>query len=193
MSTSKRRAADDVSEQGDASSLSGTSAMWHADKTRADGPCPKTSCACPGEFHSPAPPAAPEAEQSCKAQKTLARKMSSRTWRKKRWTSPILPKRYDITTASSACARSSRLTTATTLQIASFDPSAHRFCLRKCSGPSKSRWSDYSHLQVVSSRGLSAGRSSRISPTACSSRSSRSLSKLETRCLSRFRNLRKNG
>ena len=69
MSTSKRRAADDASEQGDASSLSGTSAMWHADKTRADGPCPKTSCACPGEFHSPAPPAAPEAEQRCKAQK----------------------------------------------------------------------------------------------------------------------------
>ena len=69
MSTSKRRAVDDVSEQGDASSLSGASALWHADRTRADGSCPKTSCACPGEFHLSAPPAAPGAEQSCKAQK----------------------------------------------------------------------------------------------------------------------------
>ena len=109
-----------------------------------------------------------------KHKKNLVRKMSSRTWRNERWTSPIPPKRYDITTASSACARSSRLTTATTLQIASFDPSAHRFCLRKCSGPSKSRWSDYSHLQAVILRGLPAGRSSRRLPTACSSRSSRS-------------------
>ena len=69
MSTSKRRAVDDVSEQGEASSLPGASTLSHADITRADGPCPKTSCACPGEFHSSAPPAAPEAERSCKAQK----------------------------------------------------------------------------------------------------------------------------
>ena len=98
-----------------------------------------------------------------KRKKSLAGQMSSRTLSKKRRTSPIPLNRYDITTASSACARSSGLTTATTLQIASFDPSVHRSCLRKCSGPSKSRWSDYSHLQAVSSRGLSAGRSSRIS------------------------------
>ena len=70
MSTSKRRAVDDVSEQGDALTLSGASALWHADRTRADDPCPKTSCACPGEFHLSAPPAAPEAQQICKAQKS---------------------------------------------------------------------------------------------------------------------------
>ena len=103
-----------------------------------------------------------------KRKKTLARKMSTRTWRKNRWTSPIPPKRYDLTTASSACARSSRLTTATTLQIASFDPSVHRSCLRKwflkCTGPSRSRWSDYSQLSMVSSRGLPAGHSSSRSP-----------------------------
>ena len=69
MSTSKRRAVDDVSEQGEASSLPGASTLSHADITRADGPCPKTSCACPGEFHSSAPSAPPEAEQFCKAQK----------------------------------------------------------------------------------------------------------------------------
>ena len=57
----------------DASSLPGASALRAAacrvDRTRADGPCPTTSCACPGECHSSAPPAAPETEQSCKAQK----------------------------------------------------------------------------------------------------------------------------
>ena len=69
MSAIKRRGFDDMSEEGDASSLPGASSLRHVDRTRADGPCPKTSCACPGEFHSSAPPAAPEAEQSCKAQK----------------------------------------------------------------------------------------------------------------------------
>ena len=69
MSTSKRRAVDDVSEQGDALNLSGASALWHADRTRADDPCPKTSCACPGELHSSAPPAPLEVQQICKAQR----------------------------------------------------------------------------------------------------------------------------
>ena len=69
MSTSKRRAVDDVSEQGDALNLSGASALWHADITRAEDQCPKTSCACPGEFHSSAPPAPLEVQQICKAQR----------------------------------------------------------------------------------------------------------------------------
>jgi hypothetical protein len=99
-----------------------------------------------------------------KRKKSLARPLSRRTWTKKRWTSPVQPVRYECAVANSTCARSSRLTTATTLQIASFDPSVHRSCLRKCNGPSRSRWSDYTQLQMVSSRGLPAGRSSRRSP-----------------------------
>jgi hypothetical protein len=69
MSTSKRRAVDDVSEQGDALHLSGASALRHADRTRDDGPCPTTSCACPGDTHSSTPSTAPEVEQICKAQR----------------------------------------------------------------------------------------------------------------------------
>ena len=105
MSTSKRRAIDDVSEQGDAVNLSGASALWHADRTRADDPCPKTSCACPGELHSSAPPAPPGIEQSCKAQKNSHAQQVGQDMEKKEMDiSPIPPKRYNLTTASSACA-----------------------------------------------------------------------------------------
>ena len=70
MSTSKRRAVDDVSEQGDALSLSGAPSPQHAVRTRGNCPCPMMSCACTGEFHSSTPPTAPKPEQICKAQKT---------------------------------------------------------------------------------------------------------------------------
>ena len=175
MSTSKRRAVDDVSEQGDAVNLSGASALWHADRTRADDPCPKTSCACPGELHSSAPPAPPGIEQSCKAQKNSHAQQVGQDMEKKEMdiahtTQTVQSHHGELCMR----ARSRRLTTATTLQIASFDPSVHRLCLRKCSGPSKSQWSDYSHLQAVSSRGPSASRYSMRSPTACLSISSRS-------------------
>ena len=69
MSTSRRRAVDDVSEQGDALSLPGASAPRHADRNRDDGPCPTTSCAYPGDTHSSTPSTAPEVEQIRKAQK----------------------------------------------------------------------------------------------------------------------------
>ena len=69
MSTSKRRAVDDVSEQGDALSLSGAPIPQHAARTRGDCPCPALSCAFAGESHSSVPPKAPEAEQICKSQK----------------------------------------------------------------------------------------------------------------------------
>ena len=70
MSTSKRRAVDDVSEQGDALSLSGAPSPQHAVRTRGNCPCPMMSCACTGEFHSSTPPTAPKPEQICKVQKT---------------------------------------------------------------------------------------------------------------------------
>jgi hypothetical protein len=69
MSTSKRRAVDDVSEQGDASILPGAPDPLRMDRIGDDVPCPTMSCPYTGEFYSSAPPAAPEAQQICKAQK----------------------------------------------------------------------------------------------------------------------------
>ena len=69
MSTSKRRAVDDVSEQGDASILPGAPDPLRMDRIGDDVPCPTMSCACTGEFHSSTPPTAPIPEQICKAQK----------------------------------------------------------------------------------------------------------------------------
>jgi hypothetical protein len=70
MSTSKRRAVDDVSEQGDASILPGAPDPLRMDRISDAVPCPTMSCPYTGEFHSSAPPAAPEAQQSFKVQKS---------------------------------------------------------------------------------------------------------------------------
>jgi hypothetical protein len=69
MSTSKRGALDDMSEQNDDVNLSGAPSPLHAARTRGDDPCPTMSCACTGEFHSTTPPTAPEAEQIRKVRK----------------------------------------------------------------------------------------------------------------------------
>ena len=90
--------------------------------------------------------------------KVHARKVSSRTWTEKRWTSPIPPKRYDMFTPSSACARSSRLTTATTLHIASFDRLHTDYACESAAGRRRVRGATTLNYAFVCGRSFVAAR-----------------------------------
>ena len=69
MSTIKRGAFNDMSEQGDTLSHSGAPTLRHVARTCDDHPCPTMSCACTGASRPSLQPTAPAPEQIRKVQK----------------------------------------------------------------------------------------------------------------------------